>query len=367
MSEEKIPGHKRAEKILQENGKPMLAMDIAKQLVDMYPDEAQKKIENSLKVKTKPDLWDQYEREIGSYYNHHTFDSKVIRRKQNKTYMYYWSEDGSFPPPIDPPLFTDPIKPTFISTIDIDQSKNSELIDFKKKYDEVYARCNLNYFFSQHNQKKDNERECGTHIDRILEELLGYDNAENIERQKDITTIAEDNGFILPRNSRLFVDYLLSLNSSNLFIIESKRHKKLSVEKRLSEKDEKQLKIYTKCLKIRWAILTNLKIWKLYKLNQQKTDNEYIIDLVFSLEIKDNLDDKSIEFLQLLSRKSINENSYSILERTWLNKKLLGKENLNSVIVSDNIFIKIRDELKEQKCSSTDDEIKEALHNLLQR
>ena len=66
-----------------------------------------------------------------------------------------------------------------------------------------------------------------------------------------------------------------------------------------------------------------------------------------------------------VAHRVINKNSYDILEKISLNKKLLSKENLHSVILSKNVFGKIRDELKMQDCSSTDDEIKDALQKLL--
>lgn len=360
MPEEKMT---RADQLLaclkSHSDRPLKAGDISDWIFKSYPSECEEKKQRSTRSMTDSELVKQIANEVNSAFKRLQKDYKQVKRQGPvSNYEYYWEENGvqdNDGDLISAGLFKDTgsaqhtgsvdnsLKSAIVTVVDFQIPITSEINDLKSRYHAIYPRLGIN----PANLDSLNESQCRILIDRILQDVLGYDII-------DIKT-----------ELRIYggpPDYMLSLDDNKaVLVIEAK-----SGRTRLQKPHVDQVTSYAARYGIRWALLTNVKRWELYRVTVEgkvQADLVFFLDL---LDIKNDLDDKNAKYLLLISKIGMTHHS-ELLEQLWHDKKLLGKENLCSVIFGDTVFSKIRDELKAQNCSSTDDEIKEALQNLLRR
>jgi len=154
-------------------------------------------------------------------------------------------------------------------------------------------------------------------LDRILQEVLGYSISEinpeqNIQGRK--------------------ADYVLSPAGVDTIVIEAKR-----VGLALREKQIYQATSYAAHSGITWALLTNVAVWRLYKI----TASEKIeANLVFTIDLQKGLSDDAAYYFALISRAGIQRKTQ--LERLWLTRKALSAESLVSAVLNDEVLVRIR-------------------------
>jgi len=174
-------------------------------------------------------------------------------------------------------------------------------------------------------------------IDRILTDVLGY-------AGEDITTeykVLNDS-----------IDYVLSAKGEPCILVEAK-----AITKPLGKKEEKQATKYGKLTGIKWVVLTNGIVWRLYHIagNAQSTP-----DLVFTIELLDGLDEEEASHFYLISKHGMCRKH--LLEKRWQKISALSPENLTSAILSEEVINKIRITLTAQTgYRVTNEEIRQTL------
>ncbi|RUQ28519.1 MAG: hypothetical protein EKK68_14540 [Candidatus Competibacteraceae bacterium] len=192
-------------------------------------------------------------------------------------------------------------------------------------------------------QDNPNESQSRLLLDRILQDVLGYALNEIKTEQKIQGRIA---------------DYLLAPGGIDSLVIEAKR-----LGAALRDKQIFQATSYAAYAGIRWAILTNVMNWQIYRVS---TEGKVEADLVFTLELSAALDDENAYRLMLLSKAGIAR--CELLEKLWRKKVALSSESLMTAILNDEVLSKIRTVLlRERGCPLTNQEIQEAIERELLR
>lgn len=192
-------------------------------------------------------------------------------------------------------------------------------------------------------QDSPNESQSRLLLDRILQDVLGYALGEIKTEQKIQGRAA---------------DYVLAPGGADVLVIEAKR-----LGAPLRDKQIFQATSYAAYAGIRWALLTNVVSWQLYRVT---TGDRVEADLVFAFDLQNGLDDESAYQLMLLSKAGIAR--CELLEKIWRKKMALSSESLIAAILNEEVLNKIRAVLsRERGCPLTNQEIQEALERELLR
>ena len=192
-------------------------------------------------------------------------------------------------------------------------------------------------------QDSPNESQSRLLLDRILQDVLGYALSEIKTEQKIQGRAA---------------DYVLAPDGVDALVIEAKR-----LGAPLRDKQIFQATSYAAYAGIRWALLTNVVNWQLYRV---ATEDKVEADLVFALDLQSGLDDDSAYRLMLLSKAGIAR--CELLEKLWRKKVALSPESLIAAILNEEVLNKIRAVLlRERGCPLTHQEIQEAIERELLR
>ncbi|MGR6035791.1 MAG: TerD family protein [Candidatus Nitrosoglobus sp.] len=189
-----------------------------------------------------------------------------------------------------------------------------------------------------------NQNESGTRmiLDRLLHEALGY-KMEEIKSEESI------------KGKR--ADYVLSIREDDVIVIEAKR-----INSRLNDRQIFQATSYGAHSGIKWALLTNVVSWQLYRITA--CDGTIESHLVFDVDIRNGLDDETIHCLYLISRYGIKRKG--LLEQLWVKASLLTQDSLINAILSEEVISRIRIFLnKESECKLTDKEVHIALERFV--
>lgn len=192
-------------------------------------------------------------------------------------------------------------------------------------------------------QDSPNESQSRLLLDRILQDVLGYALSEIKTEQKIQGRVA---------------DYVLAPGNFDTLVIEAKR-----LGATLRDKQIFQATSYAAYAGIRWAVLTNVVNWQIYRVS---TKDKVEANLVFTLELSTTLDDESAYRLMLLSKAGIAR--CELLEKLWQKKAALSLESLMTAILNDEVLSKIRMVLlRERGYPLTNQEIQEAIERELLR
>lgn len=167
-------------------------------------------------------------------------------------------------------------------------------------------------------QDNPNESQSRLLLDRILQDVLGYE-------LTDIKTEQKIKG--------RFADYVLALDDIDTLVIEAKR-----LGAPLGDKQIIQANIYAAFSGIRWAVLTNVINWRLYRVAAR--DNKVEADLVFTIDLQNGLDDENAYRLVLLSKAGLTRGE--LLEKLWRKTMALSQQSLITAILSEDVLNKIR-------------------------
>ncbi len=191
-------------------------------------------------------------------------------------------------------------------------------------------------------QDSPNESQSRLLLDRILQDVLGYELGEIKTEQKIQGRIA---------------DYVLAPGGQEALVIEAKR-----LGAPLRDKQIFQATSYAAYAGLRWAVLTNVMTWQLYRVS---TKDKVEANLVFTLDLS-NLDDESVYRLMLISKAGITR--CDLLEKVWQKKAALSQESLMAAILNEDVLNKIRMVLmRERGCPLTPLEIQDAIERELLR
>ena len=191
-------------------------------------------------------------------------------------------------------------------------------------------------------ETKENESGCRMILDQIIMKALGYP-FEEIKTEQAIQGKK--------------ADYVLTTNGDNVLVIEAKR-----VGTVLRDRQILQATSYAAYSGIRWALLTNLEIWQLYRV---VTGDKLEAKLLFTIDMRGNLDLADAEYLYLISRDGIVRKG--LLDTLWTKTNLLSNENLTNAMLTDDVVNKIRRHVtKDSSVKLTNDEVRSAMEDFLQ-
>lgn len=186
-------------------------------------------------------------------------------------------------------------------------------------------------------QDSPNESQSRLLLDRILQDVLGYSLGEIKTEQKIQGRAA---------------DYVLAPGGVDALVIEAKR-----IGAPLRDKQIFQATSYAAYAGIRWALLTNVVNWQLYRV---ATEDKVEADLVFALYLQGGLDGDSAYRLMLLSKTGITR--CELLDKLWRKKVALSQESLIAAILNEEVLNKIRAVLlRERGYPLTNQEIQDAI------
>jgi stress response protein SCP2/predicted type IV restriction endonuclease len=192
-------------------------------------------------------------------------------------------------------------------------------------------------------QDSPNESQSRLLLDRILQDVLGYALGEIQTERKIQGRVA---------------DYVLAPGGVDALVIEAKR-----LGAPLRDKQIFQATSYAAYAGIRWALLTNVVNWQLYRV---ATENKVEADLVFTIDLQNGLDDESAYRLMLLSKTGIAR--CELLEKLWRKKVALSPESLIAAILNEEVLNKIRAVLlRERGYPLTNQEIQDAIEREILR
>ena len=192
-------------------------------------------------------------------------------------------------------------------------------------------------------QDSPNEGQSRLLLDRILQDVLGYAMSEIKVEQKIQGRAA---------------DYVLATDGADVLVIEAKR-----LGAPLRDKQIFQATSYAAYAGIRWALLTNIVNWQLYRV---ATEDKVEADLVFAIDLQNGLDDESAYRLMLLSKAGIAR--CELLEKLWRKKVALSAESLIAAILNEEVLNKIRVVLlRERGYPVTNQEIQDAIEREILR
>ena len=166
-------------------------------------------------------------------------------------------------------------------------------------------------------QDNPNESQSRLLLDRILQDVLGF----------ELTDIKTEQ-----RIKGRFADYVLALNGVDALVIEAKR-----LGAPLGDKQIFQANIYAAFSGIRWAVLTNILNWRLYRVVAR---DKVEADLVFAVDLQNGLDDENAYRLMLLLKAGLAR--CELLEKLWRKTVALSQQNLIAAILSEGVLNKIR-------------------------
>ena len=191
-------------------------------------------------------------------------------------------------------------------------------------------------------EQKINESNTRMIIDKILMESFGYRLDEIKAEQK-----------IQGRKA----DYVLSVDNHDMLVVEAKR-----AGMRLRDQQIFQATSYGAYSGIKWALLTNLQIWKLYYISTQE---KVEANLVFSIDLTTDLTQEDFKKLILISRYGISKKR--MLEKLWNEVNALSHENVISAIISEEVINKIRIIIKRDTgCNLKNEKIQQTIEKILQ-
>ncbi len=186
-------------------------------------------------------------------------------------------------------------------------------------------------------QDSPNESQSRLLLDRILQDVLDYSLGEIKTEQKIQGRAA---------------DYVLAPGGVDALVIEAKR-----IGAPLRDKQIFQATSYAAYAGIRWALLTNVVNWQLYRV---ATEDKVEADLVFALDLQGGLDGDSAYRLMLLSKTGITR--CELLDKLWRKKVALSQESLIAAILNEEVLNKIRAVLlRERGCQLANQEIQDAI------
>lgn len=194
-----------------------------------------------------------------------------------------------------------------------------QIEEIKTAVTEFLPRLNA----SLHNQ--DNESDTRLLIDKMLQDILGF-------RIEDIRTEQRIEG----RRA----DYALQLNDQDALVVEAKR-----IGMALRENQIFQASAYAAYSGMKWVVLTNALVWQLYHVS---TNERVSTELVFTIDLKDGLDDDEAFNFYLISKNGLARKN--LLDKVWQKISALCYDNIVEAILTDGVITRIRTTLSKATC-----------------
>jgi hypothetical protein len=186
--------------------------------------------------------------------------------------------------------------------------------------------------------------ESGTRlmVNDVLEDVLGYKSLDEIRTEYMI--------------KGTYADYVIQIGGARHFLVEVK-----ALGLQLSDKHLRQAVNYAANEGIEWAVLTNGRVFQLYKIIfGQPIENK----LVFEIDLSNpDTAKQSAEWLQYLHRDSVTKKG---LNQLWNNFIAIEKSTIASLLLTKPAIAFIGKQIKAKfKCKFAEKEIIEAVKKLI--
>ena len=191
-------------------------------------------------------------------------------------------------------------------------------------------------------QRQVNESDTRIIIDKMIQKILGYNLTEIKTEQR-----------IEGRKA----DYVLQIGNEAALVIEAKK-----IGMNLNPRQAFQATSYGAQSGIKWVVLTNAVVWQLYHIS---TGDKIETDLVFTIELRDGLDDEEAYYFYLLSKAGMSRKY--LLEGLWRKISALCNDNIVEAILSEEVITRIRTSITKKTGYSgvNNDEIRAAIESNL--
>lgn len=174
-----------------------------------------------------------------------------------------------------------------------------------------------------------NEAETRRRVERIFEDIMGYDALKHLSRERAVKGAGETE----------HVDFAIQLESGPdaqpIVIVELKR---VAIE--LSSKHLKQVVSYSIDAGCEWILLTNGREWKVYHIEFGQPPKVEILDSWNLLE--DNIDELVRKF-EIIGYRSLRRHG---LNKLWKRVKVLAPNSLLAAVITENTLRTIRSNLR---------------------
>lgn len=188
---------------------------------------------------------------------------------------------------------------------------------------------------------QENEARTRMILDRVFQDVFGY-SMDSIKAEQNIEGRK--------------ADYVLSAGGQDVLVVEVKRAGMMMRERQIF-----QATSYGAYSGIRWALLTNLMEWQLYRVS---TEDKILANHVFTVNLKNGLDDDSAYRLTLISAYGFSRKG--LLDKLWLKLSTLSYERLATALLNQEVIGKMRSILsKEAGVTLTQEEVQAAVERHL--
>jgi hypothetical protein len=188
-----------------------------------------------------------------------------------------------------------------------------------------------------------NEAETLKGIDKVFEDVLGYDSWTEISRELEVKS--------------KYVDRAIKIDGTIKFFVEAK-----AAGKKLRQRHVEQVELYAAQGNIPWLLVTNGIEWKLYHLTIT-TGEPVDFEPVFSVTLAEETIEESAEMLSLLHRNSVKAGAH---EKFWEHQTALSPATIGRAIFTEDVLRHIRKEVHQQQETLIDiEDLAGAIHDLL--
>jgi hypothetical protein len=167
-----------------------------------------------------------------------------------------------------------------------------------------------------------NEADTIFRLCRFFEEVLGYDELNDISREAQL--------------KHKYVDVCLKIDGRIRLLVEAK-----AADQQLRDRHIEQAQAYASQNNYRWVLLTNGVDWNLYHLTFEE-GIEYERVFLVSLDKEEEIDDAATK-LAVLHKHSIRDGE---LDRYWEKKTALGASSIGKALFGDSVLRLIRREIR---------------------
>jgi hypothetical protein len=188
-----------------------------------------------------------------------------------------------------------------------------------------------------------NESETLKGIDKVFEDVLGYDWRTEICHELEVKS--------------KYVDRAIKIDGTIKFFVEAK-----AAGNKLRQRHVEQVELYAAEANIPWLLVTNGVEWKFYHLTIA-TGEPVEFEEVFSVTLAEETIEKCAEMLAYLHRNSVKAGEH---ERFWEHQRAVSAATIGKAIFTEDVLCHIRKEIHQRKEILIDiEELAGAIHNLL--
>lgn len=178
-------------------------------------------------------------------------------------------------------------------------------------------------------QKKDgNEAETRRRVERIMEDICGYDAFKHLSREQSVRGAGETE----------HIDFTVNIKPEEIaMVVELKR-----VNADLSKKHLQQASRYATDLGCEWILLSNARQWELHHLEFGQPPE---LHRIFAWDVMHDSPEKLRECFDFISLQNVRKGG---LGKLWVRKKALTPRTVLAALLSESVLAALRTALRKE-------------------